>query len=495
MQARLTTPADGLGWIAIIRLGMVQAALGAIVVLTTSTMNRVMVIELAWAAAIPGALVGLHYAVQVMRPLMGHGSDRAGRRTPWIVGGVGVLMLGAIGASLAILLAGVSVPLALVAATLAFAAIGVGVGAGGTALLVLLAAVAGPRRRAPAATIAWVMMITGFVVTTAVVSAVLDPYSPPRLVAITAAVGVTAWLVTCAAVAGLERRLGTPARPVPSAGARADTPAIVAREAAPDPRGASVDPQHPAADPAGGSLAGFFGAFAQVWAEPQTRRFAVFVFVSMLAYSAQDLILEPFAGVAFSMTPGESTGLSSVQHGGVLLGMLLVALMARGARGEQAHRRLWRWTVAGCAASAIALVGIALSSFSGGAWPIRANVFMLGAANGAYAVAAIATMMNLVDRGHAGRQGLRMGTWGAAQALAFGFGGFVGASASDLARWALGSPVLGYGLVFALEAALFVVSGLLAWRLAGARAAIPPLAAPVHADGARVVPPALEPTS
>ncbi len=457
---------DGLGWVAIIRLGLVQAALGAIVVLTTSTMNRIMVIELAWAAAVPGALVGLHYAVQVMRPLMGHGSDRAGRRTPWIIGGVGVLMLGAIGAALAILIAAVSVPLALVVAALAFALIGIGVGAGGTALLVLLAAVAGARRRAPAATLVWVMMIVGFVVTTALVATVLDPYSPLRLLAITAGVGVLAWGVTCVAVTGLERRLPAPVpvRPAP---------------------GSAAAPCEAAPDAGHGLLAGFVRAFAEVWAEPQTRRFAVFVFVSMLAYSAQDLILEPFAGAAFGMTPGESTALSSVQHGGVLLGMVLVALLARGGRGAGANGRLWRWTLAGCAASALALFGIALSSLSGGDWPIRANVFVLGAANGAYAVAAIATMMNLVTRGHAGRQGLRMGTWGAAQALAFGFGGFAGAAASDLARWVLGSPTLGYGLVFAVEAGLFVASGVLAWRLAGGGGGLSSEPGTVRAEASR----------
>jgi BCD family chlorophyll transporter-like MFS transporter len=35
-----------LGWFAIIRIGLVQTAIGAIVVLTTSTLNRVMVIEI-----------------------------------------------------------------------------------------------------------------------------------------------------------------------------------------------------------------------------------------------------------------------------------------------------------------------------------------------------------------------------------------------------------------------------------------------------------------
>ena len=51
------------GWLGIVRLGLVQAALGAIVVMTTSTLNRVMVVELGLPALLPGLLVGLHYAV------------------------------------------------------------------------------------------------------------------------------------------------------------------------------------------------------------------------------------------------------------------------------------------------------------------------------------------------------------------------------------------------------------------------------------------------
>ena len=84
-----------LGWFAIVRLGLVQAALGAIVVLTTSTLNRIMVVELNLAAVVPGALVGLHYGVQIARPLWGHGSDKGGKRTPWVVGGIALLALGA----------------------------------------------------------------------------------------------------------------------------------------------------------------------------------------------------------------------------------------------------------------------------------------------------------------------------------------------------------------------------------------------------------------
>ena len=62
-----TAVARGFGWIAIVRLGLVQAAIGAIVMLATSLLNRVMVVEYALAAAIPAGLVAWHYAVQLAR--------------------------------------------------------------------------------------------------------------------------------------------------------------------------------------------------------------------------------------------------------------------------------------------------------------------------------------------------------------------------------------------------------------------------------------------
>jgi len=58
-----------------------------------------------------------------------------------------------------------------------------------------------------------------------------------------------------------------------------------------------------------------------------------------------------------------------------------------------------------------------------------------------------------------------LGPWGAAQAIAFGLGSMLGAAASDLARWLLGSPTAAYASVFAFEAILFVFAALLAARV------------------------------
>ncbi len=417
-----------LGWGGIVRLGLVQTALGSIVVLSTSTMNRIMVVELALPAMLPGALVLLHYAVQMLRPRFGYGSDVGGRRTPWIIGGIVTLGIGAVLAAIAIGWMETNVSAGIVLAAIAFMLIGVGVGAAGTSLLVLLAKRVVERRRAAAATVVWVMMILGFVVTTLAVGKVLDPYSASRLVAITAVVSIVALALTLLVVRGLE----PPVRPI----VVGDAAAVVVKPA-------------------------FREALAQVWSEPQARRFTRFVFVSMLAYSAQDLILEPFAGSVFGMTPGQSTQLSGVQNSGVLLGMILVAVACSIIGGPRLGS-LRTWTILGCIASSFALAGLAVAGWVGPGWPLSLNVFLLGASNGAFAVAAIGSMMALAGAGRESREGVRMGLWGAAQAIAFGVGGFLGAAGSDLARVLLDSQGMAYGIVFAVEGLLFMVAAVIA---------------------------------
>ena len=155
----------GLSWGGILRLGLVQMALGSIVVLTTATMNRVMVVELAMPAVLPGMLVALYYGTQFLRPRFGHGADMGGRRAPWIVGGIVTLAIGALAASLSLMLMGTAPGWGIAAAVPAFVLIGLGIGAGGTNLLALLASRVDPARQAAAGSAVWIMMIAGLAVT------------------------------------------------------------------------------------------------------------------------------------------------------------------------------------------------------------------------------------------------------------------------------------------------------------------------------------------
>jgi MFS transporter, BCD family, chlorophyll transporter len=424
----MTTPP--LGWIGIVRLGLVQSALGAIVVLTTSTLNRVMVVEMALPAMLPAALVAWHYAVQISRPRWGYGSDMGHRRTPWIIAGMGVLALGAILATDAALMVPNAPVAGILLSILAYLMIGAGVGASGTSLLALLATRVAPERRPAAASITWIMMIVGIVVTAATVGALLDPFSGQRLAMVATGVCTVAFLVTLLAVRNVEKAPAAPVETVQPAG--------------PQPS--------------------FREVIAEIWAEPLARRFAVFVFVAMLAYSAQDLILEPFAGLVFAMTPGQSTQLAGMQNGGVLLGMILVgALGARAGDGKKVWMR--RWTIAGCVGSASALGALALAATVGPGWPLAPTVFVLGFANGVFAVAAIGSMMGLAGAGRESREGVRMGVWGASQAIAFGLGGFLGAAGVDVVRHVTGDTPRAFLVVFSVEAALFIAAAVLASRL------------------------------
>jgi MFS transporter, BCD family, chlorophyll transporter len=431
MNAPMNAPV--FGWFQIIRLGLIQACLGAVVVVTTSTLNRIMVVELALPALLPGFLVAWHYAVQMVRPRMGFGSDKGRRSTPWMMGGMLVLGVGGVMAAWATVWMAEEPLYGALLAWLSFSLIGLGVSACGTSLLALMAKRVPEERRAPAATTVWLMMIFGFAVTAGVVGKLIDPYSPQVLLQVSAGLSIVTACITALCLWGLEKD-GDPSIGV--------TPSASTER---------LQKQN------------FKEAFQEVWAEPAARTFTVFVFMSMLAYSAQDLILEPFAGAVHGFTPGQTTQLSGWHHMGVLIGMLSVA----GAGSRWVAGRLGSvqaWMVGGCLVSALATVGLVSSALSAD-WPLKANVVFLGVANGAFSIAAIATMMRLAGEGGPGREGTRMGLWGAAQAAAFGLGGLLGTAASDLAHALLGEQRTAYAAVFGMQALMFAVSAAVALRL------------------------------
>jgi BCD family chlorophyll transporter-like MFS transporter len=180
----------------------------------------------------------------------------------------------------------------------------------------------------------------------------------------------------------------------------------------------------------------------------------------MVAYFMQELILEPYAGLVFGFTPGQSTSLSGAQNGGVFLGMLTVGIAATGLR----IGLLRSWVVAGCLGSALSLGAITAVGAAGAETLLVPAVTGLGFFNGMFAVAAIGSMMALAGEGRSRREGTRMGLWGASQAVAAGFGGLAGAAMVDLLRTGL-PDVEAFGSVFLFEAGLFVAAALMAARV------------------------------
>ena len=422
-----------LGWFGIIRLGLVQMSLGGIIALATSTLNRVMVVELALPATLPGLLFGIHYAAEMLRPRWGYGSDKGGKRTPWIVGGMLVLAISGVSAAASIALMSTNTAAGIACAVLSYVGIGIGAGAAGTSLLVLIAKITSPARKPTAAALVWTMMIAGTALAASLGGRMLDPFSMTRLVSVSGSISAICFTLAVIAIWGIERRY------------------LQSDEA-----NAAQQPHS------------FLSAMREVWDEPEARRMTVFVFISMLAFSAQELLLEPFAGAVFGLTPGETAKLFGSHRSGIVLGMVLGAVIGSLSRRNAAASRFW--VAGGCFASAIGLFALASVGIGGMSSFLKPVVFALGVANGTYAVAAIGTMITLASVGKGAREGTRMGLWGAAQAIAFGCGGVVGTAAVDVARHFLGSPSAAYSLLFAVQGVLFILATGLAVRLTAAAA-------------------------
>jgi BCD family chlorophyll transporter-like MFS transporter len=433
-----------LAWITIVRFGLVQAAIVSVTVLPITTLPRLMIEELSLLAMAPGVLIGAYYVSQLSRLAFGYRSDVMGRRTPWIIGGLVVLGIAGVLASMSVSLMAEDLALGYAAAIASYMLVGVGVGAAGTLLFALIAVSVAPERRAPAATIVWLLMIAGLAVTAALAGIALDPFSYERLVRVAAVISAVAFVLGVVGLWGLEGKSG------------AATP--------------------PERKPGAGSLAAMMAALAEIWREPAARTFTIFVFASMFAFNMQELVMEPYSAAVFGYSVGESTTLASFHRTGILLGLITAAVVGRLLRGRP--QAIVGLAISGCVGSALCLLAVALGAFFAPDWPLQAIVAVYGVANGVFAGAALASILSLAGAGRERREGSRMGLFGLAQAAGFGLGMFAGALALDVARPLLGDPPA-YATVFTVEAVLFLLAALLALRIS--RAPALPSPAPVPA--------------
>ncbi|MEM9715758.1 MAG: BCD family MFS transporter [Pseudomonadota bacterium] len=401
-----------IGWGHIARLCLANMAIGGLSALPVNLFNRLMTVELALPAILPGLLVALHYAVQLSRPYWGHRSDTKGGRTQFILGGTALVGLGLVLTAWGIGFAP-STSIALMTWIVAYTAIGFGIGAAGTSFLALLATAVPDQKKGIAATIAWLSLIFGAVIFSISVGAALQPYTPERLMLVVAAVALACFILAFIATWRIEARLSF--KPEPSE---------------PDLK----------------------AALAATFADRAARAFTGFVFLSILAFYLSELVLEPFAGHVHGLTPGESTKLSGGKDGAALLGMIGAGVLSALGLGS-----LRQWAVWGCIISAIGLLGLSAGL------PILAFTVVLGLGNGLFVIGAVGSMMRLAAE-RRGAAGTRMGVFGAAQAIAAGLAGLIATGSVDLMRLTLPAEAA-YGIVFGVEALLFLAAAFVASRL------------------------------
>ena len=402
-------------------------ALGSLVSIAASTFNRVMVVELSLLQIIPGLLLALHYFIQISRPNWGFLSDKGGNRTFWIIIGVIILCLGSILACIGILLIPENYLFGLTISIFAYILIGIGVGASGTSLLAFLATRTDNSKKAAAATITWIMMIFGAAFTAIFVGKIIDPYSIEKLLKIVTIISLF-WIIT--SFITLYKLENTHKQKV-------------------------LDRFEPV------SIT-FYQGLKQVLLEQNTRWFTIFVFLSMTAYFMQEPILEPYAGLIFKFSVGESTQLTGYHQSGILLGMILVGFFVTGIK----FGSLRFWVLFGCVGSGSALILIAIL---GQIYPsknaLNYSVALLGFFNGNFAVGAIGSMMELAGYGIKQREGTRMGLWGAGQAIAAGNAMIFSTLFVDILQSVTKDAAFSYGIIFTVEGILFLASAILATKL------------------------------
>jgi BCD family chlorophyll transporter-like MFS transporter len=404
-----------------IQLGLIHVAVAMTLVPINSTLNRVMIRELSLSAALVAVLASLPYLFSPLQVVIGSFSDRHPlfglRRTPYIFLGLVLCVSGVMISPWAAFRMAEGGWTGVLAGWLPFMAWGMGYNLASVCYLALASELSGEEGRGKTIAVMWFMMIVSIILTAVGISRMVDPYTPAALMAAFRAVGLTAFLLGGLALIGLERRADTAA-----AAGEGPTPRQMA---------------------------------AVILKNAQARRFFIYLLLLLAAILGQDILLEPFAAEAFGWTVTQTTRLTSLWGGFVLLAILLAGAM---------ERRLSRRVVAqsGNLAALAGFVLILAGGAIGQTSVFYSGVILLGVGTGLSTVANLALMFDLTLPGQAG---LFIGAWGFSNALSRLTGSLLGGVVRDLVSAVSQNALAGYLAVFALEAAMLLAAVILFGRI------------------------------
>lgn len=421
-------------WFAVLRLGLFQFGVGAALAPITGTLNRALIDDLRVPALAVGMLFALHYFVSPVRALFGYRSDvhrAAGRwRTPYLVLGAMLTYGGLACAPFALILLGspdripfaVAFPICLGI----FLAYGVGINIVETIYLALVSDITPPKDRGKVLPVLWVMLVLGTIVSSIFVGQFLQVYSHIKLIRVMQGTAVLFVALTAISLLGKERlnRDGSVRGPVEGIGVRTTLWESIRLLA-----GQRV-------------LRGLFGV----------------LFLATMAFTAQDVLLEPYGGQVLRMSVTATTQLTA------LLGVATLAAIAVAGvwlwRGRASLTLVWL----GCIFGALGYAVVGFASRNAAVDLFRGGVALIGFGRGMWLVGSIALIMSLTEAAHAG---LFLGLWGVTQALAQGSGTIGGGLARDIAFRLTGDVARGYTTVYfaAMGVLVLVIVLLVALRL------------------------------
>jgi BCD family chlorophyll transporter-like MFS transporter len=418
----------------LLRLSLFQVSVGMAMVMLVGTLNRVMIVELKVPATLVSFMVALPLLIAPLRALIGfrsdnHRSQLGWRRVPYIwmgsllqFGGFSIMPFALLVLSGAGQASQAPAWVGMLGASVAFVLVGLGMHTVQTAGLALATDLAPPESQPKVVGLMYVMQLVGMIGSALMLGHLLREYSPGQLIRVVQAVAVMTLVLNVIALWKQEARsrLRKPGTPI----------------------------EH---------------SFAQAWQlfcqGPHTVRRLLAVGLGTMAFTMEDVLLEPFGGEILHMSVSSTTLLTANLAFGGLMGFAWASRVL--SRGADAYRMASWGAWVGIPAFVAVLASAPLAS------PLlfAAGIFLIGLGGGLFAHGTLTSSMQLAPPEQVG---LAMGAWGAVQATAAGVGMACGGLLRDGVAL-VSSSVMGYSAVYLIE---IVLLGLTLW-------AISPLLRPV----------------
>src|SRR5687768_2489248 len=167
------------------QLGLIHVAVAMTLVPINSTLNRVMIKELAISATIVAILASLPYLFAPIQVAIGSYSDRhpifGFRRTPYILAGLILCVLGVIVSPQVAFLMADNFSLGLILGILAFGAWGMGYNLSAVSYLSLASELSGEKGRGKTVATMFFIMVIGLIATGITLSRMVTTYTPEGL--------------------------------------------------------------------------------------------------------------------------------------------------------------------------------------------------------------------------------------------------------------------------------------------------------------------------
>ena len=399
-----------------IQLALIHVAVAMTLVPINSTLNRVMIKELALSATLVSILAVLPYLFSPIQVAIGSYADRhpifGYRRTPYILLGLLLTVGGLALAPAVVYILPTNFWLGLLLSLLVFGAWGMGYNFASVSYLSLASEISGEKGRSRTIAIMWFFMIVGIIFTAAGLSRLLEVYSPAALKSSFTIIAVIALVLGLIGLIKLEPRFSKPSEMTTEEDRTPWTQLI-----------------------------------KQALGTPQARRFFLYLTVLLAAILGQDVLLEPFGAEAFGLSVQATTRITSIWGTCVLAALIIAGYVDRWLSKKRVAQ-ISAWIAMG------GFILISISGLMGNKSIFYSGVLLLGLGTGASTVSNLSLMFDMTTT----QVGLFIGAWGVANALSRFLGTMMGGVVRDVTtRW-FNNAIYGYTTVFVLETIMLVIS-------------------------------------